>query len=116
MGNNENKKDDGFGKGLTLIVVGVIALLITFFDFEIDWNVLGKMWPVLLIIIGVCIMPINKWIRTVIALILLAVGAVAYHQKAEVTKVDNKTEYWSKSRTRVIIENDIDDDDDFDID
>lgn len=115
MSNNENKKDDGFGKGLTLIIIGVIALLITFFDFEIDWHVLGKMWPVLLIIIGVCIMPINKWIRTVIALILLAVGAVAYHQKADVTSVNNKTEYRSKC-TRVIIDNDLDDDDDFDND
>lgn len=115
MSNNGNKKDDGFGKGLTLIIIGVIALLITFFDFEIDWHVLGKMWPVLLIIIGVCIMPINKWIRTVIALILLAVGAVAYHQKADVTRVNNKTEYRSKC-TRVIIDNDLDDDDDFDND
>ena len=110
MSNNENKKDDGFGKGLTLIIIGVIALLITFFDFEIDWHVLGKMWPVLLIIIGVCIMPINKWIRTVIALALLVFGAVAYQQKTDGIRVGNKTEYRINNRTRVIFDDDIDDD------
>lgn len=112
MNNNENKKDDGFGKGLTLIIIGVIALLITFFDFEIDWHVLSKLWPLLLIIIGVCIMPVNKWIRAAIALTLLLIGAVAYHQKAEsdgVTKVKNKTEFRIKSHSHF----DSDDDDDF---
>lgn len=112
MSNNENKNNDGFGRGLTLIIIGVIALLITFFDFEIDWHVLAKMWPVLLIIIGVCVMPINKWIRTVIALVLLALGAVAYHQKAGeddgCTKVHNRVEYRTHSHTYY----DCDDDDD----
>lgn len=112
MSNNENKTNDSFGKGITLIVIGVIALLITFFDFEIDWHVVAKMWPLLLVIIGVCIMPINKWIRTVIALTLLILGAVAYHQKAGNddgwTKVHNRVEYQIKSHSHY----DCDDDDD----
>ena len=111
MSNNENKTNDSFGKGITLIVIGVIALLITFFDFEIDWHVVAKMWPLLLVIIGVCIMPINKWIRTVIALTLLILGAVAYHQKAGSdegwTKVKNRVEYKIKSHSNF----DFDDDD-----
>ena len=111
MSNNENKTNDSFSKGIILIVIGVIALLITFFDFEINWHVMVKMWPILLIIIGVCIMPINKWIRTVIALVLLVLGAVAYHQKAEGdegwTKVHNRIEYKSHTHTYY----DCDDDD-----
>ena len=103
MSNNENKNNDGFGKGLVLIIIGVIALLITFFDVEINWHVLGKMWPVLLIIIGVCVMPINKWIRTAIALVLLTLGAIAYNQKAGCdegwTKVDNRVEYKSHTQS-----------------
>ena len=115
MNNNDNKKDKGFSQGITLIVIGVIFTLITIFDFEIDWRVMAKMWPLLLIIIGVCIMPINKWIRTVIALVLLAFGAVAYNQKAEVAKSVNKTEYkiqQKKSHKTIIINDDDDDDDD----
>lgn len=110
MDNKENKKDKGFSQGITLIVIGVIFTLITVFDFEVDWHALSKLWPLLLIIIGVCIMPINKWIRTVIALALLVFGAVAYQQKTEGVRVGNKTEYRINNRTRVIFDDDIDDD------
>ena len=105
MNNNENKtNNDNFGRGITLIVIGVIALLITFFDIEIDWHVVGKMWPMILIIIGVCLMPINRWIRTALALMLLIIGYAAYQQKADVTRVINRTE---------IISTFSDDDDDY---
>lgn len=96
MNNEEKKKNDSFVNGVTLILIGVIALMVTFFDFEIDWHVLAKMWPLLLIIIGVCIMPINRWIRTVVLFALVAVGLIAYHSKTEtVTKVIDKTEIRS---------------------
>ena len=105
MSNNDNKtNNDNFGRGITLIVIGVIALLITFFDIEIDWHVVGKMWPMILIIIGVCLMPINRWIRTALALMLLIIGYAAYQQKADVTRVINRTE---------IISTFSDDDDDY---
>ena len=113
MENNTKRTNDGFGKGIILIIIGVVALLITFFDFEVDWDVMLKLWPLLLIIIGVCIMPIDKWIRTVIALVLLSLGAVAYLQKANgdgCTKVINKTEYKIKSHSRVVFDDDDDDD------
>ena len=114
MDNSEKEKDKGFGQGITLIIIGVIFTLITIFDFEINWHVMSKMWPLLLIIIGVCIMPINKWIRTAIALVLLIFGAVAYHQKADgdygnKTKIHNRVEYKIKSHSST----DFDDDDDF---
>ncbi|MBO2523876.1 MAG: hypothetical protein CW336_08545 [Bacteroidetes bacterium] len=96
MNNEEKKKNDSFINGITLIIIGVVALMVTFFDFELDWHVLAQLWPLLLIIIGVCIMPINKWIRTVLLLALVAAGLIAYHNKTEnVTKVINKTEIKS---------------------
>lgn len=113
MNDNENKRDKGFGQGITLIVIGVIFTLVTVFDFEIDWHVLSKLWPLLLIIIGVCIMPINKWIRAAIAFALLVFGVMAYQQKVEgTTKVKNKTEFRIKSHQRVFFDDDDDSDDD----
>ena len=92
MSEKENNKNDGFSKGIVLIIIGVIALLITFFEVAVDWHVVGKMWPVLLIAIGIGIMPINRWIRTVLILVLLALGYVAYQNKTDgTTKVINKT-------------------------
>ena len=104
MNNNENNTNDGFGKGLTLIIIGVVALFVTFFDFEINWHVMVQLWPMLLILIGVCIMPINKWIRTVLALMLIAFGVAAYQIKADGKKDIDKTEIISRF---------YDDDDDF---
>jgi len=98
MNNNEKNTNDSFGRGLTLIVIGVIALLMTFFDFEIDWHVMAKLWPMILIIIGVCLMPINRWLRTAIALLLLVLGFVAYQNKADSDKVLDKTEIISSFR------------------
>lgn len=81
MSNNENNKHDGFGKGITLIIIGLFALMVTFFDFEINWHIMFKLWPMILIIIGVCIMPINRWIRMAVAVVLLALGYVAYQNR-----------------------------------
>ena len=94
MSNNENNKNDGFGRGITLILIGVFALMVTFFDYEIDWHIMGQLWPLLLIIIGVCVMPINRWIKTAVSLLLLVFGFVIYQNKLndDTEKVYHKTE------------------------
>lgn len=109
MSNNENNKDKGFSQGITLIIIGVIFTFVTIFDYDIDWHAMMKLWPLLLVIIGVCIMPINKWIRTIIALALLAFGFVAYQHKADDTRIIDKTELRSRSNTTIIINDDDDD-------
>ncbi len=105
MSNNENNKNVGFGNGLVLIVIGVIALCVTFFEIDLDWDILLDLWPILLIIIGICIMPINKWIKTALALSLLALGIMAYQNRVEDDKEINKVEIISSFSD--------DDDDDF---
>ena len=111
MSNNENNKEKGFSQGIILIIIGVIFTMVTLFDFDINWYVVAKMWPLLLIIIGVCIMPINKWVRTVIALVLLALGCVLYHQKADDTCCKNKVEIITRSHRGVFWDDDEIDDD-----
>ena len=95
MSNNENNKNVGFGNGMVLIVIGVLALCVTFFDIDLDWDVLIDLWPILLIIIGICIMPINKWVKTALALSLLALGIMAYQNRIEGDKTVNKVEIIS---------------------
>lgn len=107
MSNNEKNNNDGFGRGITLIVIGIVALMVTFFDFDIDWHMMSKLWPLLLIIIGVCVMPINKWLRTVIVLVLIGLGLVAYQTKIDGCKDCDKTEIISSYSG-----DDYDDDDD----
>jgi len=96
MSNNEKNTNDSFSRGVFLIIIGAIALLITFFDFDVDWHIVGKMWPVLLIIIGVCLMPINKWLRTLLAVALFALGYWAYENKYDsIVIMDDDTEIIS---------------------
>lgn len=105
MSNNENNKNVGFGNGLVLIIIGVLALCVTFFEIDLDWDILLDLWPILLIIIGICIMPINKWIKTALALSLVALGIMAYQNRVEDDKVIDKVEIISSFSD--------DDDDDF---
>jgi hypothetical protein len=107
MDNNENNKNVGFGNGMVLIVIGIIALCVTFFDVDLDWDVLIDLWPILLIIIGICIMPINKWVKTALALSLVALGIMAYQ---------NRIEEGKGGKTVEIISSYLDDDDDDGVD
>ena len=108
MSNNENNKNTSFGNGIVLIVVGIIALCVTFFDIDLDWDILLDLWPILLIIIGICIMPINKWIKTALALSLVTLGIMAYQNRVEEGKGGKTVEIISSYY------NDDDDDDDDD--
>lgn len=105
MSNNENNKNTGFGNGIVLIVLGVIGLCITFFDIDLDWDILLDLWPIILIIIGICLLPINKWIRAALALALVALGIMAYQ---------NRIEEGKSGKTVEIISSYIDDDEDDD--
>ena len=105
MSNNENNKNVSFGNGLVLIIIGVLALCVTFFEIDLDWDILLDLWPILLIIIGICIMPINKWIKTALALSLVTLGVMAYQNRVEDDKVIDKVEIISSFSD--------DDDDDF---
>lgn len=109
MENNEKKTNDGFGKGIILILIGIAALMVTFFEFEIDWDVVVDMWPVLLIILGVCIMPINRWIRLIVAVVLLALGYIGYCFKANV--VEKRPSKIEMIKTIVVDDYDVDYDD-----
>jgi hypothetical protein len=104
---SDNDKNVGFGNGLVLIVIGVIALCVTFFEIDLDWDILLDLWPILLIIIGICIMPINKWIKTALALSLVTLGILAYQ---------NRVEEGKSGKTVEIISTYLNDDDEDDVD
>ena len=67
MSNNKEKKnDDGIVGGIILIVIGLIALMVTFFDIEIVWSEIAKLWPVFIIIFGISILPFNKFFKSIL--------------------------------------------------
>ena len=78
MEDNKNKKDDGLVGGIILIAIGIIALLVTFFDFKIVWEELAKFWPVFIIIFGVSLLPLNKVLKSVCVIVIIIISCLIY--------------------------------------
>ena len=79
MSNNEKKNDDGIVSGIILIVIGLIALVVTFFDVEIVWSELAKLWPVFIIIFGISILPFNKLFKSILVIAMLLISFFLYY-------------------------------------
>lgn len=76
--NNKNKKDDGLIGGIILIAIGIIALMVTFFDLKIDWEELAKFWPVFIIIFGISLLPLNKLLKSVSVIVIILISCLIY--------------------------------------
>ena len=69
--NKEDNKNNGLVGGIILIAIGIIALVVTFFDVEIVWSEVAKFWPIFLIIFGVSILPLSKLLKSISVIILI---------------------------------------------
>ncbi len=76
--NNKNKRDEGLIGGIILIAIGIIALMVTFFDVDIVWSELAKFWPVFLMIFGVSLMPIGKMLKSIIVILMIFASVMLY--------------------------------------
>ena len=65
--------------GVLILFTGIIALLSVLGTIEIHWSSLWRLWPMILIILGITLLPINEYIKTAILLIALAIGCCLYH-------------------------------------
>ncbi len=68
--------------GIIILFVGVIALLAALNVIDFSWIVAGKLWPMLFIIMGIAILPVKEWLRTVLLLVALALCVLLYRQEA----------------------------------
>ncbi len=76
--NNKNKRDEGLVGGIILIAIGIVALLVTFFDLKIVWEELAKFWPVFIIIFGISLLPINKVLKSVCVIVIILISCLIY--------------------------------------
>lgn len=98
----ENKNDNGLISGIILITIGIISLLVTFFDMEIVWSEVAKFWPVFLIIFGISILPLNKLLKSVFVIILILLSCLLYYNNVS----DNSRSFASFSYD--MIDDDVD--------
>ena len=69
--------------GILVLFTGVIALLSVLGVFDFHWSILWKLWPMILIIIGISILPLNEYLKSGILLCALAAGCLLYHAESK---------------------------------
>lgn len=63
--------------------IGVVALLAALNVFEFHWTIVLKLWPVILIVFGITLLPINDYLKGALVLAALGLGCVLYHVEAK---------------------------------
>lgn len=78
--------------GILLLFVGVIALLASLDIFEFRWSIVWRLWPMLLIFIGILVLPIKDWLKVVFLLVSLAASVLLYRYEM------NQKHFWLFSK------------------
>lgn len=90
--------------GIIILFVGVIALLASLDVISFSWRVVFRLWPMLFILLGVAILPINDYLKSGLLVVLLGVGCLLYHNEVKKHPVSSvcsrfmnhiKTDWWS---------------------
>lgn len=68
--------------GIIILFAGVIALLAALDVIDFSWIVAWKLWPMLFIIMGIAILPVKEWLRSVLLLAALALCVLLYQHEA----------------------------------
>src|SRR5210317_857070 len=58
--------------GIILILIGVLFILQNLNVVDFEWVRLWRLWPVLLVLWGVSILPANNWIKSGLLVVVLA--------------------------------------------
>lgn len=80
----KNKTQDiSFGRyiwGLTLVIIGVIALLQYYHVVTVDGESVARMWPLLIVFAGISLLAVRSWLwgsAVILLIVTLLAGAVA---------------------------------------
>ena len=95
--------------GIIILFIGVIALLASLGVISFSWHVALRLWPLLLILLGVSILPINDYLKSGLLALLLGVSCLLYHYEA---KNHPSSSIWSGIINNIKNDWDIDDDSD----
>ncbi len=69
--------------GIILLFVGVVTLLVTLDVIDFSWGVAWRLWPMLLILTGIAILPLRDGIKALLLIAALTIGVLLYRHEAE---------------------------------
>lgn len=80
--------------GALLILLGTLFLFDRLGFFVFDWSMVRRLWPVLLILWGVSILPVKGFIKLILALLIAAISLVIYNHNAPTERTSwNRIEF-----------------------
>jgi hypothetical protein len=62
--------------GIILIMIGILFILKNAGIVFVSWHMVWRLWPVLIILWGISIIPVKNWIKLVASLVIIIVGVV----------------------------------------
>ena len=89
-------KSKNFFWGIVLLSVGVLSLMVSLNVVDFSWRIAWRLWPMLLIFIGIFVLPVKDWLKTVLVLVSLAVGVLLYQHEA------NSAHHWFSFQSAVL--------------
>ncbi|MEI8046097.1 MAG: DUF5668 domain-containing protein [Bacteroidota bacterium] len=66
--------------GILLVIIGILFILKNTGVFFFTWHSMWHLWPVILILWGISIIPIKDWIKLVLSLVTVVVTFIAIQQ------------------------------------
>ncbi|MBO7082732.1 MAG: hypothetical protein J6W30_02675 [Bacteroidales bacterium] len=86
--------------GLLVLFFGVVTLLSTLNVFDFHWSIVWRLWPMILVIFGITLLPLNDYIKGALVLAALGVGCLLYNVEAKhyqgnaITRFYNNIKSW----------------------
>lgn len=68
--------------GILFVAIGVLALLASLDVIDFSWVIAIRLWPMMLIFIGIAMLPFKDWLKAVLMLVALAVGVLLYQYES----------------------------------
>lgn len=82
--------------GVILIFIGILFILQNLHVIHFEWINLWRLWPVVLVLWGVSILPASSWIKLILTLLILG-GSIFFmvDQTSKWDGFDTRTEWWN---------------------
>lgn len=82
--------------GIIILFIGVVSLLASIDVIDLSWRIVWRLWPMLLIFIGIAILPVKDWLKAVLLVVALAVSVLLYQNEAK-KEAERQSSGWSTS-------------------
>lgn len=107
--------------GILIVFIGVVALLASLNVFDFHWSIFWRLWPIILIILGVAILPVNDYMKALFLVLTLGLGSLLYYHESKHYQGNAVTRFFNNHFSQWNWDwddddDDIDDDDDADDD